>query len=93
VFINNRAAVRKGDPTQHCGGVGKMVECHHRRLGVIWRQAGRRVVDGDGTTERRRWRRPGGSERRKRELAIIELAIVGPRNHEQPAERGEHKER
>lgn len=24
VFINNKAAVRKGDATQHCGGIGKM---------------------------------------------------------------------
>src|ERR1700729_813195 len=26
VFINNRAAMRATDPTQHCGGVGQMIE-------------------------------------------------------------------
>ncbi len=26
VFINNKAAVRMGDTTQHCGGVGRMIE-------------------------------------------------------------------
>jgi uncharacterized Zn-binding protein involved in type VI secretion len=26
VFINQRAAVRMGDQTQHCGGVGQMIQ-------------------------------------------------------------------
>jgi uncharacterized Zn-binding protein involved in type VI secretion len=26
VFINQRAAVRMGDQTQHCGGAGKMIQ-------------------------------------------------------------------
>jgi uncharacterized Zn-binding protein involved in type VI secretion len=26
VFVNGRPAIRNGDMTQHCGGVGKMIE-------------------------------------------------------------------
>lgn len=39
VIVNGQPLVRKGDPTQHCGGIGKMIE------------ASGNVVDGSGDAE------------------------------------------